>query len=143
MANIIGYLEVDFDWSKPGRWSDYEMRTAEMLAAYRATLTGSAIVGKIFKMLVNGGRAEYIVVSEYPLHIVHYNPRDGYAAPEEVISALTIQDVRVMVARESVIERTCPSVKVPEVVFPDLSSFTAEELEELGYSVEIGDDKWK
>jgi len=104
MATVTSSLQIPFPTNDD--WDTYHQMVEEKIKQtctdLKATRKGDT-VGEIIRFQVADGYAQYIVVQENPLKIMHIHEGDAYEASHILIRGLNLSDVIDMVGREKAI----------------------------------------
>lgn len=100
MAKLIGSVEIETDYTL-GReaWMTQE---EQQISDYRATLTNrGSVIGKVVQYPIADGYAQYMVVKEKPLQLVHLSVGDGYQIPDAHLRGLKLSDIIAEIRRQT------------------------------------------
>jgi hypothetical protein len=65
----------------------------------------SKLVGETISWPVADGKAEYMVLSTTPLHLIHLNYVDGYEVTDIMLRGLRVTDIKQMVQQRQAMEK--------------------------------------
>lgn len=111
MAKLIGGFDIKVDFSAD--YKEYERQVQAGVEQCRESLANNSttahhtgdMVGKVVKFQIADGYAEYMVVSEKPVQLIHLGFGDGYQIPDAHMRGLNLSDIREMVKSEEALAR--------------------------------------